>query len=155
MALPIGIYSAVKQYSIGDYAFTVFAFLGLAVPSFLLALLVMFGAYELFGLTITGLFSPEYESAPWSAAKVGDLLLHLVVPCTILAIGGTAYVARVLRANLLDELSKPYVTTARSKGLPELQLTLKHPGRVAANPLISSTGYVSRSSSRAAWSSPS
>lgn len=142
MALPIGIYSALKQYSVGDYAFTVFAFLGLAIPSFLLALVVMYGAYELLGWSIGGLFSPEYESAPWSLGKVVDLLLHLAVPCTILAIGGTAYVARVLRANLLDELSKPYVTTARAKGLSELELTIKHPARVAANPLISSTGYV-------------
>ncbi|MFM7346227.1 MAG: ABC transporter permease, partial [Tagaea sp.] len=122
IALPIGVYSAVKKYSLGDYAATFFSFLGLAIPSFLLALLLMYFAAVKLGQDVGGLFSEEYVSAPWSFAKVLDLLSHLWVPVAILAVSGTASLIRVMRANMLDELNKPYVTTARAKGHSEFTL---------------------------------
>lgn len=142
LALPIGIYSAVRQYSYGDFFFTFVGFIGLAIPSFLLALVVMYFAYSLFGLNIGGLFSPSYADAPWSLGKVWDLTKHLPLPAFILGLGGTAQVVRILRANLLDELQKPYVTTARAKGLPEWRVIFMHPVRVALNPFVSTIGYL-------------
>lgn len=142
LALPIGIYSAVKQYSIGDYVFTFIGFIGVATPSFLLALIVMYFALTWFGADVGGLFSAEYIHAPWSWAKVIDLLKHLPVAALILGLAGTANTMRIVRANLLDELSKPYVITARAKGLPEWRLILKYPVRVALNPFISTVGYL-------------
>ncbi|MGH2532796.1 MAG: ABC transporter permease [Thermomicrobiales bacterium] len=142
LALPIGIYSAVRQYSIGDYLFTFIGFIGLAVPNFLLALTVMYLGFRYFDANAGGLFSPEYLEAPWTLARGWDLLKHLPLPAAILALGGTAQVIRVMRANLLDELRKPYVTTARAKGISERRVILGHPVRVALNPFISTIGYL-------------
>jgi peptide/nickel transport system permease protein len=141
LALPIGIYSAVRQYSIGDYVATFIGFIGLAVPNFLLALVILYLGFTLFGANIGGLFSPEFEEAPWSLARVWDLAKHVPVPALILGLAGTAQQIRIMRANLLDELRKPYVVTARSKGLPESRVILKYPVRVALNPFASTIGY--------------
>lgn len=142
ISFPIGIYSAVRQYSIGDYFFTFLGFIGVSVPSFLLALVVMYLAFKYLNVTITGLFSSEFVSAAWSWEKVVNLLGHLWVPVLILALEGTAGLIRTMRANLLDELRKPYVVTARAKGLTEWKLLLKYPVRVALNPFISTLGYL-------------
>lgn len=142
IALPIGIYSALKPYSFGDYLFTFIGFIGLAVPGFLLTLIVMYVGFRYFGVTIGGLFSPEYVNAPWSLGRVSDLLQNMGVPVFILGLGGTAELIRVLRASLLDELNKPYVVTARAKGLRESGLILRHPVRVALNPLVSTAGWL-------------
>lgn len=142
LAIPIGIYSAVRQYSVGDYVFTFVGFIGLAVPNFLLALVLLYLGFVFFNANIGGLFSPEYADAPYSIAKVLDLLNHLWLPSIVLAVAGTAQLIRVLRANLLDELRKPYVVTARAKGLSEWRVILKYPVRVALNPLISTIGYL-------------
>ena len=142
LAIPIGIYSAVRQYSAGDYSFTFIGFIGLAVPNFLLALVVLYIGFAWFGASVGGLFSPEYEHAPYNLAKIWDLMNHLWLPSIILAVSGTAQLIRILRANLLDELRKPYVVTARAKGLSEWKLILKYPLRVALNPLVSTIGYL-------------
>ncbi|HEV2057436.1 MAG TPA: ABC transporter permease [Methylomirabilota bacterium] len=141
LALPIGIYSAVRQYSVGDYVATFIGFIGLAVPNFLLALVILYFGFILFNANVGGLFTPELQDAPWSQAKVWDLLKHLPVPALILGLAGTAQQIRIMRANLLDELRKPYVVTARSKGLPERTVILKYPVRVALNPFASTIGY--------------
>jgi peptide/nickel transport system permease protein len=141
LALPIGIYSAVRQYSPGDYAATFVGFIGLAVPNFLLALVLLYLGFTLFNAHIGGLFSLEYQDAPWSWARVWDLLKHLPIPALILGLAGTAQQIRIMRANLLDELRKPYVVTARSKGLTEAKVILKYPVRVALNPFASTIGY--------------
>jgi peptide/nickel transport system permease protein len=140
-ALPIGIYSAVRQYSIGDYVFTIVGFIGMATPGFLIALIAMYLAFTHFGDSLSGLFSPEYQYAPWSTARVIDLLKHLWIPMIIVGTGGTAGLIRIMRANLLDELNKPYVETARAKGLPEWRLLLKYPVRHALNPFVSTIGW--------------
>ena len=142
MAIPIGIYSAVRQRSVGDYSFTFLGFVGLAVPDFMLALVMMYFAFVWWNFDVGGLLSREYQQAPWSLGKVWDLIKHLWIPVIILGTSGTAGLIRILRANLLDELRKPYVVTARAKGLPELKLILKYPVRVALNPLISTVGYI-------------
>ena len=142
IALPIGVYAAVRKYSLGDYLATVFGFLGLAVPNFLLALLLMYLSYVWFGTTLGGLFSPEMENATWSLARVWDFLGHAWAPIIVLSTAGTAQLIRVMRANLLDELRKPYVVTARSKGLPEWRVITKYPVRVALNPLVSTIGWL-------------
>lgn len=142
IALPIGVFSAVKKYSIGDYIVTFFSFLGLAVPSFLLALVLMYIAAVEFGQEVGGLFSEHYLTAPWSIGKVIDLLQHLWIPVIILAVSGTASLIRVMRANMLDELNRPYVTTARAKGLSEFHLLVKYPVRLALNPFISTISWL-------------
>ena len=142
LALPIGIYSAVRQYSVGDYLFTLVGFIGLAVPNFLLALLVMYFSFRWFGMNVGGLFSAEFELAPWSLAKLWDLTKHLPLPVVILALAGTAQLVRIMRANLLDELRRPYVVTARAKGLPEKRVIIKYPVRAALNPFASTIGYL-------------
>ncbi|API55936.1 MULTISPECIES: ABC transporter permease [Rhizobium] len=142
IALPIGVYSAVRKYSIGDYFFTAFTFFGLAVPSFLLALVLMYVAAVEFGQDVGGLFSPEYENASWSFAKMVDLFSHLWLPVIILAVSSTASLIRVMRANMLDELPKPYVTTARAKGLSEFRLLMKYPLMIALNPFISTIAWL-------------
>jgi peptide/nickel transport system permease protein len=142
LSLPIGIYSAVRQYSVGDYVFTFIGFIGLAVPNFLLALVILYFGFVLFDANIGGLFSTEYQDAPWTWGKAWDLCKHLPIPALILGLSGTAQQIRILRANLLDELRKPYVVTARAKGLTELKVILKYPVRVALNPFISTLGYV-------------
>ena len=141
LALPTGIYSAVRQYSPGDHLATFVGFIGLAVPNFLLALVVLYFGFVLFNAHIGGLFSPELQDAPWSAARAWDLAKHLPVPALILGLAGTAQQVRIMRANLLDELRKPYVVTARSKGLSELRVILKYPVRMALNPFASTIGY--------------
>ena len=142
LALPIGIYSAVKQYSVGDYLFTFIGFIGLAIPNFLLALIVMYVGFKYFDASIGGLFSPEYVTEPWTWDKVWDLIKHLPVPVIILGMAGTAQLVRIMRANLLDELRKPYVVTARAKGLTETRVILKYPVRAALNPFASTIGYL-------------
>jgi len=141
LALPIGIYSAVRQYSPGDYLATFVGFIGLAVPNFLLALVLLYLGFVLFNAHIGGLFTPELQDAPWSAARAWDLAKHLPIPALILGLAGTAQQVRIMRANLLDELRKPYVVTARSKGLSELRVILKYPVRMALNPFASTIGY--------------
>ena len=140
MAVPIGIISAVKQYSIIDYGFTFLSYLGVGTPNFLLALVMMWFALSIFGLNVTGLFSVEYIDAPWSLGKVVDMLKHIWVPMLILGTDGTARLTRIVRANLLDELTKPYVETARAKGLPEWKVILKYPVRLGLNPFVSTAG---------------
>jgi peptide/nickel transport system permease protein len=143
LALPIGIYSAVKQYSIGDYFFTFVGFIGLAVPDFLLSLLVLYFAFALFDAHVGGLFSSvEMYLAPWSWAKIVDLLKHLWLPAIILGLSGTADLVRIMRSNLLDELGKPYVVTARAKGLKEFKVITRYAVRVALNPFVSTIGYI-------------
>ncbi|MDZ4764514.1 MAG: ABC transporter permease [Chloroflexota bacterium] len=142
LAFPIGIYSALRPYSLLDSLFTLFGFIGLAVPNFLLTLIVMYIAFRYFGVTIGGLFSPEYVNAPWSIGRLVDLLQNLIVPVFILSLAGTAELIRILRANLLDELYKPYVTTARAKGLPEWLVILRHPVRVSLNAFLSTAGWI-------------
>jgi len=141
LALPIGIYSAVRQYSVGDYLATFIGFVGLAVPNFLLALVLLYLGFTLFNAHIGGLFSPDFQDAPWSPARAWDLATHLPIPALILGLAGTAQQIRIMRANLLDELRKPYVVTARSKGLSEARVILKYPVRVALNPFASTIGY--------------
>jgi peptide/nickel transport system permease protein len=142
LALPIGIYSAVRQYSPGDYLATFIGFIGLAVPSFMLALVLMYVGFRYFNMSIGGLFSDEFIEAPWSLAKAWDLAKHLPLPALILGLAGTAQLIRIMRANLLDELRKPYVMTARARGLPERRVILKYPVRVALNPFASTIGYL-------------
>ena len=142
IALPVGVFSAVKKYSVADYIVTGLSFLGLAIPSFLLALVLMYVAAVEFGQNVGGLFSEEYLTAPWSINKVIDLLQHLWIPVVILAVSGTASLIRVMRANMLDELHKPYVTTARAKGLSEFTLLVKYPLRLALNPFISTIAWL-------------
>jgi peptide/nickel transport system permease protein len=142
VSLPIGIYSAVRRHSVGDHVFTFLGFIGLAVPNFILALTLMYVAYKYLGQSVGGLISPEYAEAPWSLAKVGDFLAHLWIPIIIIGASGTAAMIRILRANLTDELHKPYVITARAKGLPEYKVILKYPVRIALNPFVSAIGWV-------------
>jgi peptide/nickel transport system permease protein len=142
VALPIGIYSAVRKYSLGDYVFTLLGFIGLAVPNFLLALISLYIGFRYFGMNVGGLFSPQYEQAAWSLAKALDLLQHLILPAFILALAGTAQLIRLLRANLLDELRQPYVITARAKGLTATRVLLKYPVRAALNPFVSAMAFV-------------
>ncbi len=141
LALPIGIYSAVRQYSLADYIFTFFGFIGIAVPNFLLALVIMYFAFTLLGASVGGLFSAEMTLAPWGWEKAWDLIKHLPLPAVILALAGTAQLVRIMRANLLDELRKPYVVTARAKGLSEMRTVLKYPVRAALNPFASNLAY--------------
>ncbi|GAB4530718.1 MAG: ABC transporter permease [Anaerolineae bacterium] len=141
VAIPIGIYSATHQYSFLDYLFTVFNYFGVATPTFMTALVLMWLAFSQFGVSVTGLFSPEYVDAPWSWGRVVDLLKHLWLPVVILGLDGTARLARVMRANLLDELKKPYIEMARAKGLSEWKLIMKYPVRLALNPLVSTIGW--------------
>jgi peptide/nickel transport system permease protein len=141
IAIPAGIYSATHPRSVLDYLLTVVNYIGVAVPNFMLALVLMWWAFARFGLSITGLFSPEFEQAPWTWARWLDLLKHIWLPTIVLGIAGTARLTRVMRANLLDELHKPYVVTARAKGLSEWRLIVKYPVRVAINPLVSTIGW--------------
>lgn len=142
IAVPVGIYSALRQYSVGDHLATLLSFVGVAVPPFLLALVAMYLIFDSTGFLITGLYSPEFRGAPWSVAKMLDLLKNTWLPIAVLAITGAAGVIRVLRASLLDELKKLYVTTARSKGLSEHKVILKYPVRIAINPLVSTIGWM-------------
>ncbi len=141
LAIPIGFYSATRQYSFGDYVFTLIGFIGLATPNFLLALLILWYYFVATGNVAVGLFSNEYLVAPWSFAKFIDLLKHLWLPALVVGTAGTAGLIRVMRANLLDELERPYVMVARSKGLSETKLLFKYPFRIAMNPVASTIGW--------------
>ena len=140
IAFPIGIYSATHQYSWGDYGLSFLGFIGLATPNFLLALIMLYLANVYFGTSIGGLMAPEYIDAPWSWAKVKDVLAHLWIPVVVIGTSGTAGMIRRLRANLLDELQKQYVTTARAKGLPPGKLMRKYPLRIAMNFFVADVG---------------
>ena len=142
VAIPIGVYSAVRKYSLGDYVATFLGFIGLAVPNFLLALVFLYISTKYFGQSVGGLFSPQYIDAPWSWGKVTDLAAHLWIPMVVLGTAGTAGLIRTMRANLLDELGRPYVVTARAKGLAENRLLVKYPVRLALNPFVSSLNDV-------------
>ena len=137
VAVPVGIYAAVQKYSLGDYVFTFLGFIGLAIPNFLLALVLLYISFRYFGQSVGGLFSPEYVNAPWTFARFADLLSHLWIPVIVLGTAGTAEIIRKIRANLLDELHRPYVLTARAKGLGETYLLLKYPVRHSLNPFVS------------------
>ena len=142
LAIPIGIYSAVRQHSIGDYVFTFLGFTGLAVPDFLLALVVMYVLYAYFEMSVGALYSAAYAFEPWSFGKVMDMFQHLIVPALVLGTAGTAALIRIMRNNLLDELTRPYVVTAMAKGMSHWKVILKYPLRVAINPFISSIGFI-------------
>ncbi len=142
LAFPIGIYSAIRKNSIGAHLATFVGFIGLAIPNFLIALVFMYLSFRYFGQSAGGLFSPQYENAPWNFAKVLDLLAHLWIPIIVLGTAGTATLIRIMRANLLDELNKPYVVTQRAMGHPEHVLLVKYPVRVALNPFVSTVGWV-------------
>ena len=141
VSIPVGIYAAVRRQSIADYSLTVFSYLGLALPNFMLALLMLYVGVQVFDTTIGGLFSPQYADAPWSFAKAVDLLKHLFVPAVVLAWSATALQLQTIRATMLDELNKLSVTAARARGLPEWKLTLKYPARLAINPVVSTIGF--------------
>ena len=142
LAIPIGIYAALRQHKWEDYTFTFIGFIGLAVPDFLLALIMMYMAFQYLDLSIGGLFSDDYAVAPWSVGRVVDLMSHMWIAAVVVDTAGTAALIRVMRANLLDELHKPYVVTARAKGLGEWKIILKYPVRIALNPLVSTMGYL-------------
>ncbi|HKU93856.1 MAG TPA: ABC transporter permease [Vineibacter sp.] len=141
IAVPAGIYSATHPRSLVDHALTVVNYIGVATPNFMLALILMWVAFAYFDISVTGLFSPEFADAPWSLARVWDLLGHIWLPALVLGIAGTARLSRIMRANLLDELNKPYVVTARAKGMREWRLVLRYPVRLAFNPLVSTIGW--------------
>lgn len=142
IAIPVGIYSARRQYSIGDYLASIMGFVGLATPSFFLALILMYYSNRYFGLSVGGFFSPEYQNAPWSPARLWDLMKHLPIPVFVIGLASMANIIRILRASLLDELKRPYVVAARARGLKENKMIYKYPVRVALNPIISSIGSV-------------
>lgn len=142
IAIPIGILSALKKYSFWDYFFTFLSFLGLSIPAFLLALVLLYTIFTNTGYMTTGLFSPEFRDAPWSFARFANLLQNVWLPLLVLSVTGSAGLIRILRASLLDELKKQYVTTARAKGLPEWRVTLEYPIRIAINPIISTIGWM-------------
>lgn len=142
MAIPIGIYSAIRQYSIFDHFFTASGFIGLAIPNFLFALVLMYVVFDTTGYPIQGLFSPMYENAPWSIARFVDMLKNIWLPILVLATAGMAGLIRILRATLLDEIKKQYVVTARAKGMEERKLIFKYPVRVAINPIVSTIGWM-------------
>ncbi|MGE4659066.1 MAG: ABC transporter permease [Gammaproteobacteria bacterium] len=142
IAIPIGILSAVRQYSFADYSFTTLGFIGVAVPDFLLALVFLWLGFVFFGVSLGGLFSPEFVDAPWNLARIWDLTKHLFIPIIVLGTSGTASLIRIVRANLLDELHKPYVVAARARGLTEWRLIVKYPVRLALNPAVSLTAYI-------------
>ncbi len=142
VALPVGILAALRQYSKADYFASIVGFIGLGIPDFLISLVLLYGVFLVFHINISGLFSAGFQDAPWSLAKVGDLLVHLPLPIVVIGLLGTAAEVRILRANLLDELRKPYVVTALAKGLPEWRATVKYPIRVALNPFVSGIGFI-------------
>ena len=142
IAIPIGVYSSVRQYSIGDHVATLFGFIGLAIPNVLLTLALLYVSFVYFGVEPGGLFSRAYQDAPWSPARVWDLATHLWIPVAVLTLAGTAEVIRVIRASMLDELSRPYVETARAKGLSEPAMIVKYPVRLALSPIVSKLGWM-------------
>jgi len=141
IAIPIGIYSAVRQYSVGDHAFSILGYIGLATPNFMFALVLLYFAHVYFGTSAGGLFSAEFEDAAWSWARFVDMLAHLWIPVVVLGTAGTAFQIRTMRATLLDEVNKLYVTAARASGLSEFRLLIKYPVRMAINPIVSTIGW--------------
>ena len=141
VALPIGIYSAFRQYSLTDHAFSAIGYVGLATPNFLLALILMYLGQQWFGQSVGGLFSPEFQDAPWSWARFKDLAGHLWVPVIVLGTAGTAYLIRTMRAAVLDELNQMYVMAARAGGLSPMHLLFKYPVRMALNPILATLGW--------------
>lgn len=141
VAIPIGIYSATHQYSAADYTFTTVGFIGLAIPNFILAMILMLFFNRIFGISVGGLFSPDYQLEPWSFGKVIDMLKHLPIPIIVIGTAGTAGLIRIMRGCLLDELRKQYVVTARAKGVAEGTLLFRYPVRVALNPVVSTIGW--------------
>ncbi|MBX2998486.1 MAG: ABC transporter permease [Caldilineaceae bacterium] len=141
IAIPVGLYSATRQYTLTDHILTILAFIGVGLPSFLVALVLMYYGMRYFGLNAGGLFSAEYLNAPWSFGRVVDLLKHMWLPALIIGISGTAGTIRVMRATTLDELSRPYVEAARARGLDEATTVLRYPARVALNPIMSTIGW--------------
>lgn len=141
VAIPVGVLAATHQYSIADYVFTFFGFIGLAIPNFLFALIFLWIFFLVSGNAVVGLFSMAYHSAPWSIGKVWDLAKHLIIPIIVIGTAGTAGLIRVMRANLLDEFKKQYVVTARAKGLAERTLLFRYPVRIAINPILSTVGW--------------
>ena len=142
VSIPIGIYSATHQYSLSDYFFTFIGFIGISVPGFLLALAIIYVIFDKTGVAMTGLFAPQFESAPWSMAKFQSMLTRIWLPMLVIGLSGTASIIRIVRGMLLDELQKQYVITARAKGVPERNLLLKYPVRIAINPVISTIGWL-------------
>ena len=142
VAIPIGIFSATNQYSLFDYFFTFLGFVGVSIPPFMLALILMWGMFTLFNWSVGGLFSPEYIDAPWSVARVLDLMTRIWFPVVLIGLSGTAGLMRVMRGNLLDELRKQYVVTARAKGIPEIRVLFYYPVKIAINPVISTIGWI-------------
>lgn len=141
VSIPIGIFAATRRHSAEDHVLTVFSYLGLAIPNFLLALLLLYVSVTVLDASVGGLFSPEYQRAPWSMAKFVDLLKHLMVPAVVLAWSATAFQAQTVRATMLDEVNHLSVTAARARGIPERQLLLKYPARLAINPVVSTVGF--------------
>ncbi len=141
LAIPVAMYAAVRRHSISDYSLTVFSYLGLALPNFLLALILLYFSFTIFGSSVGGLFSPEFERAPWSIAKALDLIKHLIVPAMVLAWSSTALQVQTVRATMLDELNKPSVIAARARGVPERRLLFKYPARLAVNPVVATIGF--------------
>lgn len=141
IAIPIGIFSAVYRHSTGDYVATFIGYIGLAVPNFMLALVMLYFSVTVLGSSAGGLFSPEFEEAPWSTARFVDLVKHLWVPIVVLGTANTAFHLQTMRATMLDELSQLYVDAARARGIPEWKVILKYPTRVALNPIVSYLGF--------------
>ncbi|MCV3272305.1 ABC transporter permease [Roseobacter sinensis] len=141
VAFPIGVYSAMRKYSVGDYVMTFIGFLGLATPNFLIALILMYVSFTVFGTSAGGLFSPEFADAPWSWARFWDMMGKIWIPVVVIGTAGTASLIRIVRANMLDELPRPYVEAARARGLSETRATVKYPLRVALNPFVSRLGW--------------
>ncbi|MFQ5401204.1 MAG: ABC transporter permease [Anaerolineae bacterium] len=141
IAIPVGMYAAIKRNSVADYSLTVFSYLGLALPNFLLALVMLYIAITYFDTSVGGLFSPEYKDAPWSVEKALDLVSHLIVPAIVLAWSATAFQLQTVRATMLDELNSLSVTAARARGVPEWKLLLKYPARLAINPVVSTISF--------------
>jgi len=137
-----GIISALKQHTVLDYSIGLVSFFGLSIPDFLFALVLMFIFFKFFGISIGGFYSLEFKNAAWSFAKLVDLIKHVWAPVIVIGAASTAFTIRVLRASMLDELRKPYVQVARSKGIPEAKIIFKYPTRVALNPIISTVGYI-------------
>ncbi len=141
VAIPIGVYSAIKQYSFGDYFFTTIGFLGMATPNFLFAIILMYLSYKYFGNPMLGLQSPEFQGAEWSVAKIVDLLKHTAIPVIVIGTASTCELIRVMRGQMLDEINRPNVMTARAKGLKESRIIRKYPFRAAVNPIVSTIGW--------------
>ena len=141
LAIPIGIYSAIRQYSVGDYAFTIIGYFGLAIPQFLVAILLLYFSVTVLGMNVGGLFSPEFREAPWSFDRVVDFLKHVWIPAVVLGLYSTTFQIRTMRATMLDEKNKLYVVAARARGVAEGKLIRKYPARLALNPIISTIGW--------------